>query len=67
MKKTTDAISDTARKESVQVALLQTHGEDGAIFCEHHHLTRQYSQCELLRRILVQFKVNKFGTLTTRE
>ena len=30
MKKTTDAISDTARKESVQVALLQTHGEDGA-------------------------------------
>ena len=31
MKKTTDAISDTARKESVQVALLQTHGEDGAI------------------------------------
>ena len=32
MKKTTDAISDTARKESVQVALLQTHGEDGAYF-----------------------------------
>ena len=32
MKKTTDAISDTARKESVQVVLLQTHGEDGAIF-----------------------------------
>ena len=31
MKKTTDAISDTARKESVQVVLLQTHGEDGAI------------------------------------
>ena len=30
MKKTTDAISDTVRKESVQVALLQTHGEDGA-------------------------------------
>ena len=30
MKKTTDAITDTARKESVQVALLQTHGEDGA-------------------------------------
>ena len=30
MKKTTDAVSDTARKESVQVALLQTHGEDGA-------------------------------------
>ena len=30
MKKTTDAISDTARKESVQVVLLQTHGEDGA-------------------------------------
>ena len=30
MKKTTHAISDTARKESVQVALLQTHGEDGA-------------------------------------
>ena len=30
MKKTTNAISDTARKESVQVALLQTHGEDGA-------------------------------------
>ena len=30
-KKTTDAISDIARKESVQVALLQTHGEDGAI------------------------------------
>ena len=30
MKKTTDAISDTARKESVQVALLQTHGGDGA-------------------------------------
>ena len=30
MKKTTDAISDTARKESVQVALLQTHGEDAA-------------------------------------
>ena len=30
MKKTTDAISDTARKASVQVALLQTHGEDGA-------------------------------------
>ena len=28
MKKTTDAISDTARKESVQVALLQTHGEE---------------------------------------
>ena len=31
VKKTTDAISDVARKESVQVALLQTHGEDGAI------------------------------------
>ena len=31
MKKTTDAISDTARKESVQVAPLHTHGEDGAI------------------------------------
>ena len=31
MKKTTDAISDTSRKESVWVALLQTHGEDGAI------------------------------------
>ena len=30
MKKTTSAISDTGRKESVQVALLQTHGEDGA-------------------------------------
>ena len=30
-KKMTDTISDTARKESVQVALLQTHGEDGAI------------------------------------
>ena len=30
MKKTTYAISDTGRKESVQVALLQTHGEDGA-------------------------------------
>ena len=31
MKKTTDAISGIARKESVRVALLQTHGEDGAI------------------------------------
>ena len=30
MKKTTNAISDTAREESVQVVLLQTHGEDGA-------------------------------------
>ena len=30
MKKTTNAISDTGRKESVQVALLQTHGDDGA-------------------------------------
>ena len=30
MKMTTDAISDTSRKESVQVALLQTHNEDGA-------------------------------------
>ena len=30
MMKTTDAISDTRRGESVQVALLQTHGEDGA-------------------------------------
>ena len=30
MKKTTDAISDTGRKESVQVALLQIHGGDGA-------------------------------------
>ena len=30
MKKTTNAISDTGRKESVQVALLQIHGEDGA-------------------------------------
>ena len=30
MKKTTNAISDTGRKESVQVALLQTHGEDDA-------------------------------------
>ena len=30
MKKTTNAISDTARKESVKVVLLQTHGEDGA-------------------------------------
>ena len=30
MKKTTNAISDTGRKESAQVALLQTHGEDGA-------------------------------------
>ena len=30
MKKTADAISETGRKESVQVALLQTHGEDGA-------------------------------------
>ena len=32
MKKTTDAISDTARKESVQIALLQTLGEDGVIW-----------------------------------
>ena len=31
MKKTTDAISGIVRKESVRVALLQTHGEDGAI------------------------------------
>ena len=31
MKKTTDAISGIARKESVRVALLQTHGEDSAI------------------------------------
>ena len=30
MKKTTNAISDTGTKETVQVALLQTHGEDGA-------------------------------------
>ena len=30
MKKTTNAVTDTARKDSVQVALLQTHGEDGA-------------------------------------
>ena len=30
MKKTTNAISDTGRKGSVQVALLQTHGDDGA-------------------------------------
>ena len=30
MKKTTNAISDTGGKESVQVALLQTHGADGA-------------------------------------
>ena len=30
MMKTTNAISDTGRKELVQVALLQTHGEDGA-------------------------------------
>ena len=30
MKRTMNAISDTARKESVQVALLHTHGEDGA-------------------------------------
>ena len=29
-KKTTNAISDTGRKESVRVALLQTHDEDGA-------------------------------------
>ena len=28
--KKTDAISDTGRKESVQIVLLQTHGEDGA-------------------------------------
>ena len=31
MKKTTDVISVTASQESVQIALLQTHGEDGAI------------------------------------
>ena len=30
MKKTTNAISDTGRRESVHVALLQTHGKDGA-------------------------------------
>ena len=30
MKKTTNVISDTGRKKSVQVALLQIHGEDGA-------------------------------------
>ena len=30
MKKTTNAISDTGRMESVRVALLQTHNEDGA-------------------------------------
>ena len=30
MKKMTNAISGTARKESVQVALLQIHGGDGA-------------------------------------
>ena len=30
MKKTTNAISDTGRKELVLFALLQTHGEDGA-------------------------------------
>ena len=28
--KKTNAISDTGRKELVQIALLQTHGEDGA-------------------------------------
>ena len=32
MKKTTNAISDIGRKESVQVALLQIHGEDVCIF-----------------------------------
>ena len=32
MKKTTDAISGIASKESLQVALLQTLGEDGAIW-----------------------------------
>ena len=31
MKKTKETIPGIARKESVQVALLQTHGEDGAI------------------------------------
>ena len=30
MKKTADAISETGREGSMQVALLQTHGEDGA-------------------------------------
>ena len=30
MKKTTNVISDTGRSESVQVALLQTHGEESA-------------------------------------
>ena len=30
MKKTTNAISDPGRKESVQLALLKIHGEDGA-------------------------------------
>ena len=30
MKKTTNAISDTGRRESVQVALLQIHSGDGA-------------------------------------
>ena len=30
MKKTTNAISDTGREESAQVALLQNHVEDGA-------------------------------------
>ena len=30
MKKTTDTVSDNCRKESVQVALLQTHSKDGA-------------------------------------
>ena len=30
MKKTTNAFFNTGRKESVQVALLQTHGDDGA-------------------------------------
>ena len=31
MKKTTDVISGITRKDSVRVALLQTHGEDDAI------------------------------------
>ena len=30
MKRTTNAISGIARKESVRVALIQTHGKDGA-------------------------------------
>ena len=61
MKTTTNAISDTGRKESVQVALLQAHGEDGA--SEFHRCISARSVQRDIPVFLISFKLLKLRAI----